>query len=70
MGGGGRGGMGGCSLFNFNFAYTIWWWQLGCKEVWTPLSMMKLFWLREIRSMHKDEFGKICVGLQISWLKP
>ena len=57
---------GGYSIFKFNFAYTIWWWQLGCKEAWTPLFMMKWFWLIKIRSMHEDEFGKICVGSQIS----
>ena len=44
--------------------------QLGSKEAWMPLPMMKLFWLIKIRSMHEDEFGKIGVGSQISWLKP
>ena len=61
---------GGYSAFKFNFAYTIWWWQLGCKEAWTLLSMMKLFWLIKVRSMHEDKLGKICVGSQVSWLKP
>ena len=32
--------------------------------------MMKLLWLIKIRSIHEDEFGKICVGSQVSWLKP
>ena len=61
---------GGYSIFKFNFAYTIWWWQLGCKEAWTLLPMMKLFWLIKIRWMHEDEFGKIWVVSPISWLKP
>ena len=54
----------------FNFGYTIWWWQLGCKEAWTPLSMKKLFCLIKIRSMHEKNFRKICGDSQISWPKP
>ena len=49
-------------IFKFNFADTIWWWQLGYNEAWTPLCMMKLLWLIKIRSMYAYEFGKICLG--------
>ena len=31
-------------MFKLNFAKTIWWWQSGCKDGWTPDSISKIVW--------------------------
>ena len=57
-------------MFKLNFAKTIWWWQSGCKDGWTPDSISKIVWELKIKSLHEEELFKICVGLLISWCKP
>ena len=45
------------------------WWEFGCNEGWVPLSIKRLGWSVKIRSI-QEEFSKICVGSDISFLKP
>ena len=45
------------------------WWEFGCNEGWVPLSIKRLGWSVKIRSI-QEEFSKICVGFDISFLKP
>ena len=46
------------------------WWQLACKEEWTPLSVTKLSWSIKIRSVQEKDWVRICVGSVISWWTP
>ena len=48
----------------------MWWWQLGCKEGWTPQTTAKLGWSVKMRSMQDNEFGNRWVGSHISWCSP
>ena len=56
-------------MSKLNFAKTIWWWQFGCKDGWTPDSIRKLGWVCKIKSMHEMELCKMRVGSLISWCK-
>ena len=51
------------------FVNTIWWWQFGCSDGWTPDSLTKLGCVVKIRSMHKEEDSKIWVASLIIWLR-
>ena len=42
--------MDGEKIFQFNLQGVIWWWQLICKDNWTPLSITKLGWSIIIKS--------------------
>ena len=33
----------------------MWWWQLGCKEGWTPQTTAKLGWSVKMRSMQDND---------------
>ena len=57
-------------MSKLNFAKNIWWWQFACKDGWTPDYINKLGWELKIKSIHKVEWFKICVGSLISWCKP
>ena len=46
----------------------IWWWELGCKDVWTPDSVIKFGCEVNIRSIH-EEVSNICVSSLITWCK-
>ena len=53
-----------------NLAYTIWWWQFGCKDEWTPESNIKLGSDVKIRSMHEEEVFNMWVDCLITWYNP
>ena len=49
-----------------NLAYTIWWWQFGCRDNWTPESIIKLGSDVKMRPMHEEEVFNTCVGSLIT----
>ena len=61
---------GGCSTVRLYLQKVIWWWQLGCKERWKPLSVTKFVWSVKIRLIQDNEFGRRCVGSDIKWCNP
>ena len=50
--------------------YVIWWWQFSRSNGLTPLFIARLGWSVKMRSMHDDEFWRMCVGSDISWENP
>ena len=48
----------------------IWWWELGCKDGWTPDSVIRFGCEVNIRSIHEEEDSNIWVGSLIIWCKP
>ena len=57
-------------IFKLNFEYTIWWWQFGCKDGWTPESTTKFGYDVKMRSIQDEEFSKTCVGSFMIWWSP
>ena len=51
-------------------AYINWWWQFGCKDGWTPNSVIKFGCDVNMRSIHEEQLCKICVGSFINWCYP
>ena len=49
---------------------TIWWWQLGCKDAWTPEFTAKFGWSVKSKSIHEELFDCTCVGSFINWKNP
>ena len=47
----------------------MWWWELGCKDGWTPDSVIKFACEMNIRSIHEQEGCNICLGSLIIWFK-
>ena len=52
-----------------NFAKTIWWWQFGCTNGWTPECITKLGRDVKIKSMQEVKLLKICVGSFNIWFR-
>ena len=50
--------------------WTIWWWQFGCKDEWTPEFTDKFGWFVNIKSIKEELFVWIWVGSFINWEKP
>ena len=48
----------------------IWWWELGCKDGWTPDSVIRFGCEVNFRLTHEEEDSSICVGSLIIWCKP
>ena len=48
----------------------IWWWELGCKDGWTPDSVIRFGCEVNIRSIHEEEDSNIWVGSSIIWCQP
>ena len=48
----------------------IWWWELGCKDGWTPDSVIKFRCEVNIRSVYEEEASNVCVGWLITCCKP
>ena len=48
----------------------IWWWELGCKDGWTPDSVIRFGCEMNIRLIHKEEDSNIWVGSLIISCKP
>ena len=53
-----------------NLAKTIWWWQLGWRDGWTPDSTTKFGCDVNIKSIHEEEFSNKSVGSLINWHNP
>ena len=49
---------------------TTWWWQLGCKDAWTPEFTDKFGWSVKIKSIQEELFVCTCVGSFINWENP
>ena len=41
-------------ILRSNFDWTIWWWQLGCKDVWIPEITDRFGWSVKIKSMQEE----------------
>ena len=52
------------------FANTIWCWQFGCRDAWTPDSSTNLGCVVKIRSIHVEKGSKTWVASLTIWLKP
>ena len=53
-----------------HFAKLIWWWELWCKDGWTPDSVIRFGSKVNIRSIHEEEDSNTWVGSLIIWCKP
>ena len=49
---------------------TVWWWQCGCNDAWTPELVTKFSWEINIRSVQETEDSSICVGLWMTCVRP
>ena len=50
--------------------WTIWWWQFGCRDAWTPELTDKFGWSVKSKSIQEELCPRICVGSCINWEKP
>ena len=50
--------------------WTIWWWQFGRKDEWTPEFTDKFGWFANIKSIQEEMFVLIWVGSFINREKP
>ena len=57
-------------IVNLNLTYINWWWQLGCKDGWTPDSIIKFGCDANMRSINGEKMCKICVGSFVAWCNP
>ena len=42
--------------------WTIWWWQFGCNNAWTPEFTDRFGWWVKIKSIQEELLACICVG--------
>ena len=55
-------------ILRSNFDWTIWWWQLGCKDVWIPEITDRFGWSVKIKSMQEELCLCIwAVSFKICW---
>ena len=50
--------------------WTIWWWQFGCNDAWTPEFTDKFGWSVKIKSIQEELLVCKCVGSFINWETP
>ena len=50
--------------------WTIWRWQFGCNDVWTPEFTDKLGWSVKIKLIQEELLFCKCVGSFINWETP
>ena len=50
--------------------WTIWWWQFGCNDAWTPEFTDRLGWSVKIKSIQEELLVCKCVGSFINWETP
>ena len=61
------GGGGGWEILRLKLVCTIWWWQLECKDAWTPEFNAKFGWSVISKSIQQELFDYTCVGSFTNW---
>ena len=56
-------------LLSLYFSKTVWWWQFGYSDRWTPECITKLGWDVKVKLIQEAELPKIYFGFFIIWLK-
>ena len=60
----------GYLMLRLSLQYVIWWWELECKDGWSPLPTIRFGWSVNIKSIQEEECGIRWVGCDMSWWNP